>query len=653
MQEMILGSARFNAVDKKNSELVISPKLKLFKGKDVEVDVVTYEVIRHRLWQINMEQGSTIRRVSGSTVASTCNDFNVAVTDEFGDVVCLAPFILWHGSVLDLIIKWILENDSEGPGINDGDMFLCNDPWVGAIHQNDAAILKPIFYKGKLFCWVASTVHLLDVGGGTPGSFCVDAKDIFDEPTPIPPIKIMEDGQIRKDVEDMLVRHSRIPPMVSLDLRAQIASNNIAEERIKLLIKRYGADVVKAAMKKIMDETEHSLRDRLRKLPDGNWRHTDFIDIAKSGDRGVYKGVCTMSKRGDTLHFDFDGTDAQVVGLINCTYSGLKAGIYSALLPLLCPDMSWAPGALNRVISISAPAGTLVNAMFPGTVSMAAISACFLATNCANMCVAKMFSADPEESKHLVTISGGAWPGFNLMGIDQRGMPYIQALLDAMMIGSGARSWRDGDDTGGALFIPSGLVANVEDLEWMAPMLMLYRREEQDSGGAGRFRGGNGMTECWIPHDTEVISGPDIGYGLVVPTGQGIAGGYPAKGTSFKAVRNSDIQKWFEKSELPGDIEDVGSPEILPYKIWTIQAVNDIFRLSAPGGGGYGDPLKRDPQMVREDVINSAVSFKAANDIYGVIVDKETLEIDISATHKRREEMRNSRLEAAIGGKEK
>jgi N-methylhydantoinase A len=198
--------------------LPIDPAVKLQRDSTDDFDAVTYEVVRHALWNVNDEHGMTIEKVSGSPFANNAHDFNTVIVTEVGEYVFFGPHIQFFSGVMDLPIKWILQSLGKAPGINEGDMFLSNDPWIGAGHQSDVQLSCPVFWQGEIFCWVANALHQYDVGGNTPGSFCADAESIFDEPVPIPPLKMVEadptveDGRSRCD-----------PPRPRTDVPAALA----------------------------------------------------------------------------------------------------------------------------------------------------------------------------------------------------------------------------------------------------------------------------------------------------------------------------------------------------------------------------------------------------------------------------------------------
>jgi N-methylhydantoinase B len=640
----IPGSERFHSSGERPDESQISPKLKLFKpAGEVEVDPITLEVVAHKLWQINDEQGQALKKISGSPVATDANDFNVVLCDQLGDIVNIGPYYLPHAANVDFMVKWTVEHRSENPGIHPDDMFLCNDPWVGALHPQDVAVLSPIFVGDELLCWTGSTIHQVDLGGVNIGSWCVDADDHFAEGMAYPPIKIIEGGTLRQDIEDVYLRRSRAPALVGLDLRAHIASNNVAKQRIHELVDRYGADTVHAVMSKQMDYAEERFRERLRSIPDGIWRCETYQEVARTGDRHVHKTVLSLTKEGDSLTFDFTGTDPNV-GMINSTRAGAVGGSMVAILPQLCYDIPWALGGLHRAIEYNTPLGTIVNAEFPHGVSMGSISGTWSVTNASNVCIAKMLASVPELDDRLLAGCVGSWTTVIASGLDNNKQPFVTMIMDCMAGGWGARSFGDGVDTAGLMAAITGQCPNVETNEGFYPILYLYRRETKDSGGPGEFRGGMGATSCWVPHGTDGESLQLVlaTFGQAFPTALGIDGGYPANTSMFKMVRDSNALEMLAGGVIPADLSEIeGELEYLPQKYETYEGPADVFEHTWSGGGGFGDPLDRDPEKVVHDVRNDAVSAEVARRVYGVVFNGA---LDVEATERERERIRAERL---------
>src|SRR5437870_4832867 len=327
--------------------LSISPKLKLHRKAKKNIDPVTFEVVRHALWNVNEEHGATIQRLSGSPVAMYALDLNPSILTEDAEFVYFGPYMQYMSGVTDTQVKWTLENRSDNPGIRDGDMFLANDPWVGAAHQMDVMLLCPVFWKGELFCWVTNCLHQYDIGGITPGSFCPSARDAFDEGILIPPVKIVEGNEIRRDIEEIYLRSSRKPSAVALDFRAQLAGNMTARDRILALISRYSAETVKGVMRKIIDDGERAFLQKLSRLPDGIWRDRTYVECCRPGDRQVHRVMLTLKKQKNRLIFENEGTDPQAGG-INATYSGWRGAIMVALNELMCWEQYYAVGGQAR-----------------------------------------------------------------------------------------------------------------------------------------------------------------------------------------------------------------------------------------------------------------------------------------------------------------
>jgi N-methylhydantoinase B len=645
MPSWVYGADRFDARDKPREELKIAPGLELHEDVEAELDPITYEVLRHRIWQINDEQFTTISRVSGSSIATEINDFNVAICDEIGDIVTIGSGIVWHCNG-DQCVKWILENRSENPGIREGDLFLSNDPWIHSNHQNDVSVLQPVFYEGKLFCWTLATVHQVDVGGINPGSFCFNAPDSFSEGFFFSAIKLAENGELRRDMEDLFLRRSRTPELLALDLRAFIASANVARRRIYEMIERYGAATVKAVMRRTMDESERLVRERLAELPDGVWRSEEYQEQSGAGDRGIYAVRLALEKKGDTLIFDFTDTDPQA-GMINSCLGGSRGGATAILLATLCSDIPWAVGGIKRALDFRFEPGTINCAEYPAGVSAGSISGVYQTCNATIVAMAKMLASSEKWRGKVIAGSEGSWAVMYFAGIDQYGNPAVNIVMDALAAGIGARSFKDGDDTGGILEAPIGQMANVEYYESYYPFIYLYRREETDSGGAGMHRGGCGGTIGLMMHDTdEPFDWQWFCYGLAFPTSNGLCGGWPTRAVDAKIVRNTDLQERLARSEVPSDASELEG-ESVPFQAKgsykQSRQSGDVFHCYFQGGAGYGDPIDREPGRVLRDVLNRWVSVEFAREVYGVVLSADGQAVDADATARRREEIRQWR----------
>jgi N-methylhydantoinase B len=527
-------------------------------------------------------------------------------------------------------------------------MFLCNDPWVGGgLHQNDVIVYQPVFHDGKLFAWTSAIAHQPDLGGVGLGSFSPAAQDVFSESLPTPPVKVVRGGQLQRDVADLWVRRSRVPMLIGLDLRAKIGANNVGRERLHALIGQYGADTVKAVMKRMMTDAESRLRGKLASLPDGSWSATGYQDQSHEGDRGLHKITVTTTKTGDHLTFDFTGTDPQA-GVINCTYAGLRGGVMLALLPILASDIPWSAGGLMRCFDLVTEEGTLNNATFPAAVSRGPIGPAWLTGSLVAECLSGLLDRSLELGKNVQATCCGTWDTAVIAGLDERGeqpAPFLNIIMEPMAGGYGARPHADGMDTGGLFCIPMGRIPDVEMTEFLYPVLTLWRREVPDSGGPGRHRGGVAASVAITPHGTSVPMGLILASaGKAVAQNAGLCGGHPGNTGLDVIARSSRISEMLAAGQLPSTLPEISDTlEAGQNYATSYLAPGEVFTMTWQGGGGYGDPLTRDPDAVARDVQENKVTVQAARTVYGVIVSDGVA--DPAATTAERDQHRARRRE--------
>ncbi len=602
--------------------LRISPKLQLHTKGAADVDPITYEVARNTLLNINLEHGQTIQKLSISPITMLVRDFQCAILTENGDVMCLGPYLLYLGNMLGLITKWILENRSEEPGIEDGDVFLCNDPYVGTSHQQDTGLTCPVFWQGELFCWVSNSVHYSDVGGPMPGSFCLNSNTIWEDPPCFPPIKLMERGQIRTDLEQLFLRQSRLPDTVAMDLHAAIAGLSVAKERIIKLIERYGPDTVKGVMNRIIDAGELAIEEKLQLIPDGRWSERVYTEAAVPGDRGIYASQINIIKEGGFLYVDNEGTSPQV-GAINNTYAGLAGGTLAAMTIMLAYDLAGVSGGLYRRVKFRPVPGTITCADYPAPISIAGQFNMPMVVATATGAVAKMVACadSPLREKAIAMADVHAYGGSIFNGINQHGQFFV-GMNAGMAVGAlPASPVRDGVDTGGLFWVPGMEAANVEENELAWPVLTLYRRHNTaGAAGAGRFRSGLGAEEAWVLHGAPQMS-MEVYMNESFVKNQGLLGGNPGGRSFFQVKKNTDVRLCLAEGKLPQNLADLSGGDVPMYfkgPPITLEA-NDVWSSNLPNFAGYGDPLDRDPALVAIDVSEGKLTTADAQQVYAVI----------------------------------
>ena len=266
----------------------------------------------------------------------------------------------WHVACAGVAVKRIIERFENDGGISPGDIFLLNDPYVAAIHQSDVYVVSPIHFKGKLMGWSATFVHVMDIGAMSPGGNSPDATEICHEGIRIPGIKLVERGELRKDLFDAFINMTRQPVMVGLDLKCEIAANNVAKSRMQALYEQFGPELVAAVSQEMLHYSEAILRKRIGEIPDGEWRDTGTIH---AGD--TWKVDVALKKTGERLLFDFTGSSPQAKKGINLPYHATFGACYEAILSTMAYDLPKNHGAL-RPIEVIAPSGTVVNSHSAG-----------------------------------------------------------------------------------------------------------------------------------------------------------------------------------------------------------------------------------------------------------------------------------------------
>jgi N-methylhydantoinase B len=629
------------------AKVPIDPSVELHTEADAEIDPVTYEVIRGSLWNINTEAGEIIQRVSGSPIAHYAHDLNTVLLTEDAEYLYTGPYNLNLAVVVDLVVKWILEFRSADPGIKEGDIFLANDPFVGASHVTDTVMCMPLFVDGKIFGWAASAFHQYDMGGSAPGGYSPDARSRFEEADPIPPVKIVEgEGEVRRDLLEWYLRKSRTPHLMELDLRSQIAGCNYSRNRIHAMVDSYGAGTVKAAMRKILDDGEQAFARRLEAIPDGVWTARGYIESALPGDREVYTTMLGVTKSDGKIVFDQEGTDDQA-GVLSISYAAWRSGIMPPVVRLLCDDTMYALGGALRRLEFKPKAGSLMCASHPAATGNPGIGIC-QAGSLTSSALSRMLSTVDDDEQDVFAVSGTSiYPISALAGVDDDGNYFGTIHMEPMAGGLGAFDDADGQDTGGTVYDALALAPNVEYSEQYFPILFLYRREVPGSGGAGRFRGGNGGEFAYMPHRADVIDHYTATSGMAIPTSLGLWGGLPGATNRDLIKRGTDIRELLGDGDIPQSLDELsGETEIIPPKERDmLQYPGDVWEVRWAAGGGFGDPLERAPEAVLADVLGETVGLDDARDIYGVVIDGE--KVDDDATAALRKEMRESRLEGA------
>jgi len=632
---------------------------------NIELDPVKYEVFVRRLSSVLEEGRGAVAMISGSPAIVEGGEFMTSLYEGDGRGVLAAAGTLFHVMGSADSIRHAIKEYEENPGINEGDQFFYNDPYISGTHVMDEIVIKPIFYKGNRVAWVGTMTHTSDVGGILRGA----SKEIFHEGVRIRGLKIVEGGKVRKDALQSITQQCRDPEFVAQDILARIASNNVCDDGYLRLVEKFGIEFVKAACKKLTEDAEKMFREKLKKLPNGTWRQRVYITRTKpvgGKEEPVPLGVtCTLMKEGDQLSFEVDASP-QTEDYCNAALPSSRSCLFSALAAALLWDIPWNSDVMEWV-TYHVPEGTFLNCRFPASCGLGTQAGITLIQATAGSMAKMLYAAGLYDIVNaswgaLGAAGAGFGPGVWYGGHSQYGKVVGQGTYDLFVGGQGATPSRDGNNTGGIYVNPRSAGADVEWTETYYPLLYFAQRHGLDSGGYGKFRGGMNLESLCMVYGTEDLSadylpGPEGGEAR----GFGLFGGYPMGGHLGDCIllltSKEDLIERFSKEVYPTSNDQLGPP-------WGINARKSSefhlerqlggVRVNIPEysfmgyafgcGGGYGDPLDRDPLKVMEDVKNEAVTLNTAAKVYGVILNHKTFEVDMKKTEERRQEIRKERL---------
>lgn len=583
---------------------IIAQRKKEFEGAK---DPITFAVIYNRLLTINREMGITMINTSISPIFAEVHDFSCAICDWANRIVAQVDGVPSHTASVMEAVKAIAKEF--GSDIHPGDIFVMNDPYLGGTHLPDITIMKPIFYNGKLQFISINRAHHGDVGGLEPGSYCPTATELFHEGIRIPPLRIYKNEKPIEDVVKMIRINTRMPDALWVDMKAQVASCRVGEKRILELIEKYGERKVRKTIEDIHMYAETRMRAEIAKLKDGVYTGETFLDSDGFTDDPV-KIKVTISIKGDKAFVDFTGSNKQVTGFINSPLANTETCVYVAFLTTVTtPDIPHNEG-VYRPIKIYAPEGSVINPEFP-----APVASCTLDTACAILeaCWKALALVIPER----VPAGWNRWNGPTITGIDPRNNEFYVMFGFNGFGGAGGMCGMDGRHYIGDGIDLGGLIApNIETNEVDYPHVTEFNEFTTDSCGAGKYRGGCGTKYKIVLYDenpTLVM----FGDGKYNPP-YGLFGGKP--GSCNLAFINEG-----EKNQ-----KELKAKESVKLK------KGDTFTSYPSGGGGWGNPLERDAELVRMDAKNEIISLKSAYKDYGIVLEGEDYKINWEKTNKFR-----------------
>jgi N-methylhydantoinase B len=618
--------------------------------KGTKIDPFTVEICRSRLDSIVQEMATALIKTSSSPTTTETKDFSCSLFDYRGRQLSFAGYILYHASS-----NWegieAIQREYPLSEIEEGDVFIANDPcFGGGIHPGDVCIFQPHFYDGRIVAWSACASHQIDVGGAVPGGWNSNATECFAEALLMPPVKIMRRGVIDRSMWLLLMNNIRMPDRVGLDFKGLIASNNVAGRRIRELAKRYGYGQFTCMQDQILDLSEAAMRARIRELASGTYKAVDWIENNGQID-GLWKVACELRVSGDEMVFDFNESDPQTHGFVNCGPSGMGGGTLVHVIQMLGYDIPYNDGFL-RPIRFIAEKGKVVNAAKPAPIGAGHMNAAFKIQETVQACLNKMLAASDEPWRsRAMGMWADNWALHLCYGQNRENKFEIYINMDGGGCGGGALPMRDGIPVAGCPQQCGMDLPDVEFNEMNFPLFFQFKKLRRNSGGAGRFRGGLGLEYAWSIYDVPRMNLVLFNQRHAVPQ-YGTFGADVVSSSVFVHIKNSDVlERLKAKRPHPVNREEIpGKHEVTSVNDQTrVLSNKDVFYVANCGGGGYCDPLLRDPELVAKDVADDYVDTDVAEHVYGVVLSQDG-SVDHGATQRRRDEIRRARLAAAIAG---
>lgn len=567
-------------------------------------DPVTLEILWRRLISIVDEADSAVSRTAFSSLLRDAHDYTCMFTDRKGRELAQGTFATpGQSGAMALGIKNLITKlpiDTFKPG----DIFITNDPWALAGHLNDICVMSPIFYKERVVAFTACVFHHSDIGGRVSS----DNHDVFEEGLFIPLVKLYDGGILNQSLLDMIRWNVRTPDEVIGDIRSQIAANHVCSEKICQMLKENNLDDLDDLAEEIIGRTERSIREEIEKVPDGTYLAEGKIEQMKGKQEVLIKA--SVEVRGSDIIVDLSGSSPQVDWGGNVVYNFTYAYVFMAIKSMFGPDIPNNEGC-TRPLILKAPEGSVINCKFPAAVAARLVIGHFLT----EIIYRALSQVLPDR---VIAASGGTPAQMNVFYSRRHdGRPWHSVIIRGGGMGASAHS--DGKYV--FIFPANGANTPVEIFESDTPLLIERRELIPDSGGPGRMKGGLGQREVFKIPDDEYAPMPPVHLGIQagrhIHPPEGLFGGKPGAKAQFLV------------NGVPGN----------PFGL-TLLKPGDVVVIDSAGGGGYGNPYERDPEMVEMDVMEGYVTPERAKEAYGVVIDPITMKIDIESTRNLREKMK-------------
>ncbi|MCL4489597.1 MAG: hydantoinase B/oxoprolinase family protein [Chloroflexi bacterium] len=565
------------------------------RKQSTDSDPILMQVLRYAMEQVADEMGHTLVRTARSTVIKEIKDISCAVFDARGDTIAQAHHAPMLLTGFELAMRYLRERYQD-TDLDNGDVIITNDPYHGGQHLMDLLALAPVKYQGELVGFVGSIAHHADMGGAVPGGVAGGLTEVFLEGLRFPMVKLYRRGKENAEIMGILANNIRVPQKTLGDIRAQVSASFVGVKRVSELMARYSPETVQHSTDLLLDYSEKRIREGLSKIPDGSYTGVDFVDDDGVTNQPIRVQV-NLHKEGDHARIDFDGTDAQVAGNVNCPLATTYAATYYALIAMIDPRVPPNSGCY-RPFEIRAEPGLVINPTVPHAVGSR--------TNTSQKISEALFkalaSALPER---VMAGSHGQVTTCAFSGLHTESQQRF-VYVDIQGGGAGARWCKDGRD-GQDSHLARFMNTPVEAVELEYPIRIERYELLPDTGGAGKYRGALSLRR-----DVRTL----VDYTSFARYGDrqvfapfGLFGGH--EGSKGKFILNP------------------GSPDARELKSKGVDQLKqgDVVSLRLPGAGGYGNPHERDREAILRDIRDGKVSVERACEDYGLVIDPATMDV--------------------------
>ena len=578
-------------------------------------DPVTLAVIQNGLQQVCDEMDLAFSRAAFSPVIAEADDRSDGIyAADDGSLIAqgqlgLPVFVGTMQFSTRTLIEMIRDGRCQPP--EEGDVYIVNDPYLGGTHLMDVRFATPFYVDGEIFCWLSNTGHWPDIGGAVPGGFSANATAVEQEGLRLPPVKLFKRGEMDLEIYAIICSNIRVADQRIGDIKAQAAALSVGKSRLQALLGRYGADTVRDAVAELRTRAAAQMRAKIAPIPDGRHRGQAFVDSDGVVDEPLTIDLVIEKRDGD-LWFDFSNSSPPCQGPMNSVLATTQSSVYLAMRHIF-PDVPISAGAFEP-LHIKDPDGTFLYAQYPRPVSGCAAEV-------SQRIAEAVFAALAPVLPDVVTAAPAGTSGnFALGGYDpDKDRAFVMYQLTGG--GYGGNAGHDGL-TNGCSTIGISKTPPIEVMEQVFPVLYQRYALREGSGGAGEQRGGFGVDYSIQLRRGEARASFVMDHGRFGP--QGILGGADGAPNSVTVWRNGDA---YTPPHLSKD-QDIRI------------AAGDHVDVGTPGGGGYGDPLKRDPAAVLDDIRLGYYSPEEALDLFGVVLSADQASVDAGSTEKTREQRR-------------